>query len=250
MKYKSILLTLITSFFLLSCGIWYGTENPMRTKKYTLMIVLAPIDNSDTQASSTQQPNNPNQSQSNTPQLDLSVEFIDYIKKYLLVPGNQYEYKGICNNGLQYNNSIIYGPNSKIKNVIPQETLYDFLREAKSKGCSNSPETLLSLVHLIGEYTKQNPNSELIVIAQTPWKNIDNKTKANLKQEVTKITHKENVKKIFFCGYQDNNLIDIFSTFKKTGTDVNTSGNELGGIENEIQNIAAFLKKTNSQSNP
>jgi hypothetical protein len=243
MKYKSILLTLITSFFLLSCGVEKPSEaEKMPSKHYTLMIVLAPIETPDTQASLNQRKNTPNQPRK-TPQLDLSVEFIDYIKKYLLVPGNKYEYKGICSNGLQYQDSTEYYPDSKIKGVIPKDSLYQFLKNAKDNGCSNSPETLLSLVHLIGEHTKQNPKSELIVIAQTPWKNIDNKTKANLKQEVAKISHKENIKKIFFWGNQESNLTDIFSSFNKTEKIVSSSGDSLGGIENEIRNTSNFLKK-------
>ena len=106
MKCKAVIFALLGSFFLSSCGDarrGQDTEVALSRKNYTLILVLAPIDTPNPQVSPVQakddkrigEKNNSEQSQSSKSQLDFSVEFIDLIKKHLLVPGNNYEYKGI-----------------------------------------------------------------------------------------------------------------------------------------------------------
>lgn len=210
-------LLLLGLFFILRSCVF--SPNPDQITKsinpHTVFVVLAPI---------------------NKEQLNLAVSFVKNAESSLMLRGNYYELKGICNDELEYIESLHYSSVSSPKILF--NSLLNWLGKTQTQKCDFSPtESLKSVINRINDYLNQNKDNHLIAFIQIPWKKgFSSKQYDDLNLEVGKIKDKKRLKKIYLFGVTDGNISNVFHLFNLTTPEtVITSGTDPGNIRNLIR---------------
>lgn len=218
MKFTAIVLSILSLLLCNSCS--------KPKKNYDIFMVLTPVDKK---------------------QADLAADFLDKAKKDLLVPGNHYEIKGVCQE-LEFLASPDYSTQSTPESIISYDIFKWVGESSRNNKCNGSPEEVInSFISTINDYLIQHKDQkrDIIIFAQIPWKRTSIKDSAynSLKEKMSKIENKERIKKIYIFGVSETGtkIVDIFKSF---GTDkVDTTGNSSSELENMINESRKFIKK-------
>ncbi|MBN3907385.1 MAG: hypothetical protein HWQ35_12720 [Nostoc sp. NMS1] len=232
MQRLKILFVSFWLLFLMSCG---SNKAEFSSKPYTIFLVLAPIED----------PNNA----TDTTQWDLASKVVGYVKKDLVLVGNSFQIKGICNKGqlspiatTNYSDATL-----KSEAIIPRGQIEDWLLNTRTDKCTDSPKTLASLINLVDSYLKNLKSSksteidnQVVLIVQAPWTGLDQKTLKELQQEINKIKGNERISKVYLFGVTTNEIPNIFHELEPKAK-VSSSNLDTGSARNSIEQIRTLM---------
>lgn len=178
-------------------------------------------------------------------QLGVAGEFLKKAKENLLVPGNNYEIQGVCQE-LKFLASPYYSSQSTPESIISSDIFKWIVETSKNKECNGNPEKAInSLISTIDDYLSQHKDKDMIIFAQIPWESTSIKDSAysSMKDKMSKIKDKNRLKKIYIFGVSQNSkkIVDVFEPF---GTNkVDTTGNSLSELDNMINESRKFINQ-------